>query len=60
MTDHTGNVADIYDLRAHEEAGHVLIELPYDPDLGDNEWRCEQCGRNVGVPGWRNYQGSTR
>jgi hypothetical protein len=37
----------------HEIAGHNVEDLPYDPDLGDNQWRCVDCDLIVEVPGWR-------
>jgi hypothetical protein len=44
---------DSRDVRVHEDALHEITPLPYDPDLGDNEWYCKDCKITVRVPGWR-------
>jgi hypothetical protein len=36
----------------HEDAGCDIEDLPYDPDLGDNQWQCKTHDRFVEVPGW--------
>lgn len=41
------------DVTHHEAAGCRIEELPYDPDLGDNEWRCVDHRITVRVPGWK-------
>lgn len=45
-------VASSQNVLDHEDAGHPLTELEYDPDLGETQWRCEQCRITVVVPGW--------
>lgn len=45
-------VARSRDVRDHENAGHTVTELPYDPDLGEDQWHCQQCQVAVVVPGW--------
>lgn len=40
-------------IQDHEDAGHTLILLPYDPDYGDNQWKCLECQITVVVPGWK-------
>jgi hypothetical protein len=44
---------DVIDVDKHAQAGHQLEDLPYDPDYGDNQWRCLTCNITVVVPGWR-------